>query len=358
MVQPVAYAAALQTAHSSVFGPGPFILHNDGQNQMAPSPHLAEVQGNNGQLSYSYPLQVAPGSGGVAPHLKLDYSSMGPNDRHSITSPVSDEGDGFSLSMGSISSQVSPNSGVTWYFINGIGNVSDRLIEYDTTNQSEPFVVAVSSSTHGSGYIDPTNAKDSLNTTVYGTGTYFDALGRVLAVRDPLYNASLTTGIACSTLLSGNYAACTNYSVGQVSGDSNSYISATSVDPNNHVSVSYLDALGRAVYSQQDSNLSGGMPAPTPNEQTTLVYNALDTPISVKVTDLATQTGQTITSATTTMQYDDLGRLTQLADPDRGTHTYTYDANGNVIEDDSGSSPTRIIGDAYDLLNRLGCVQD
>ena len=123
------------TAQSRVFGPGPFILHNDGQNQMAPSPHLAEVQGNNGQLSYSYPLQVVPGSGGVAPQLALDYSSMDPNDRHSITSPASDQGDGFSLGLGSITSQVYPNSGVTWYFINGIGNVSDRLIEYDTTNQ-------------------------------------------------------------------------------------------------------------------------------------------------------------------------------------------------------------------------------
>jgi YD repeat-containing protein len=140
-----------------------------------------------------------------------------------------------------------------------------------------------------------------------------------------------------------------------VSGDTNYYISATSVDPNNHVSVSYLDALGRTVYTQQDSNLYGGVPAPTPNEQTTIVYNALDKPTSVKVTDLITQSGQTITTATTTMQYDDLGRLTQLADPDRGTHNYTYDYNGNVIQDVSG---TRTIGYAYDLLNRLGCLQD
>ncbi len=206
-----------------------------------------------------------------------------------------------------------------------------------STYQSEPFVVAVSSSTHGSGYIDPNNAKDYLNTTVYGTATYSDALGRALAVRDPLYNAGGATGLACSAILSGTYTACTNYTVGQVSGDSNYYISATGIDPNNHVSVSELDALGRIVYTQQDSNLYGGVPAPTPNEQTAIVYNALDKPTSVKVTDLITQTGQTITTATTTMQYDDLGRLTQLADPDRGTHTYTYDANGNVIQDVSGT---------------------
>ncbi len=136
-----------------------------------------------------------------------------------------------------------------------------------STYQSEPFVVAVSSSTHGSGYIDPNNAKDYLNNTVYGTGTYYDALGRVLAVRDPLYNANQATGLACSTILSGNYTSCTNYTVGQVSGDSNYYISATSVDPNNHVSVSYLDALGRTVYTQQDSNLSAASRLPRPTSR-------------------------------------------------------------------------------------------
>ena len=71
--------------------------------------------------------------------------------------------------------------------------------------------------------------------------------------------------------------------------------------------------------------------------------------------DLAPQSGQTITSVTTTAQYDDLGRETSIADPDRGTHTYTYDADGNMISDVSGS---RTIGYSYDLLGRVGCVQD
>ena len=207
--------------------------------------------------------------------------------------------------------------------------------------------------THGSGYTDPTNAKDYLNNPVGGTATFHDALGRVQAVRDPLYGSSGEPGIACSAMLSGNYTACTNYSVGQVSGDSNYYTSATSIDPNKHLSVSYLDALGRAVYTQEESGIYGG--TPSANEQTTIVYNALDKPTSVQAKDLSAQSGQTITTATTTMQYDDLGRLTQLVDPDRGTHNYTYDANGNVIQDVSGA---RTVGSAYDLLNRLGCAQD
>jgi hypothetical protein len=82
-------AARTLTALSSVFGPGPFSLFADPQNQGDPSPRVAESQGNNGQLTYSYPLQIAPGTGGFAPQLSLSYSSLGPNNRHSATSPAS-----------------------------------------------------------------------------------------------------------------------------------------------------------------------------------------------------------------------------------------------------------------------------
>ncbi len=108
--------------------------------------------------------------------------------------------------------------------------------------------------------------------------------------------------------------------------------------------------MGRTVYTQEYS--SGPL---TLNEQTATIYNALDEPTSVTVTDLAPQSGQTITSVTTTASYDDLGELTQLVDPDRGTHSYTYDADGQVLTDVSG---TRTIGYSYDLLGRVGCVQD
>ena len=142
---------------------------------------------------------------------------------------------------------------------------------------------------------------------------------------------------------------------GTVAGDSNNYTYAniTSIDPNKHVSISFNDALGRSVYQQFDSGLYGG--TLTLNEQKTIQYNVLNEPTSVKVDEKAPQTGQSITSVTTTAQYDDLGRLTQVVDPDRGTHTYTLDANGNVVTDVSGS---RTIGYNYDLLGRVGCVQD
>lgn len=46
--------------------------------------------------------------------------------------------------------------------------------------------------------------------------------------------------------------------------------------------------------------------------------------------------------------------MTQLVDPDRGTHTYSYDADGRLLTDVSGS---RTLGSNLDLLGRAGCVQ-
>ena len=216
--------------------------------------------------------------------------------------------------------------------------------------QSVPFEV-----THGSGWVDPNGVKDYQGVTPGGTVTFYDALGRAIAAQDPLFGSSQEPGIACSATLTGTYTACTNYATGTVAGDPNNYTyaSITSVDPNKHVSISYNDALGRSVYQQFDSGLYGG--TLTLNEQKTIQYNVLNEPTSVKVDDKAPQTGQTITSATTTAQYDDPGRLTQVVDPDRGTHNYTLDPNGQVLTDVSGS---RTIGYNYDLLGRVGCVQD
>jgi YD repeat-containing protein len=217
-----------------------------------------------------------------------------------------------------------------------------------TVWQSVPFEI-----THGSGWVDPNGVTDYQGIAPGGTVTFFDALGRPLAVQDPLFGSSQEPGIACSVKLGGSYTACTNYTLGSVSGDTNTYATLTSIDPNKHVRVSYLDALGRTVYTQQDSGRYGG--GPTVNQRQNLVYNVLNERTQVKVIDKAPLTGQTITTATTTAQYDDLGRLTQVADPDRGTHSYTLDADGRVLTDVSG---TRTIGSNYDLLGRLGCVQD
>jgi hypothetical protein len=129
------------TAQTTVLGPGPLVASGSPNIQSPPVPLLASVGGNNGQVSYDYPLQVAPGAAGFAPKLVLHYTSNDPNNRHSRTSPAGDEGDGWSLTLGSISSQVYANGSAasgTWYALNQLGDFSDRLVA-DTTVTSGTF---------------------------------------------------------------------------------------------------------------------------------------------------------------------------------------------------------------------------
>ncbi|MGH2496470.1 MAG: RHS repeat-associated core domain-containing protein [Ktedonobacteraceae bacterium] len=228
------------------------------------------------------------------------------------------------------------------------------LTEYkdDSTHsvwQSNPFVVAVSTTQQSPGWIDPNNAVDYGNNAPGGSVTFYDALGRPIAFDDPIFVAKGSSGISCPSLGS-NATSCTLYGLGQASGtDTNTYAQVTNIDPNNHMTTSYVDILGRVVYGQLYSGTYGST---TLTEQKAIQYNVLSEPTQVKVIDEA-QIGTP--SITTTASYDDLGRLTTLNDPDRGTHNYTYDADGRLITD---ASTLVTLGYSYDLMGRLGCVQD
>jgi YD repeat-containing protein len=218
-----------------------------------------------------------------------------------------------------------------------------------TVFSSVPFEV-----NSGSGYVNPNGAVDYNGVAPGGTITYLDALGRPIASDDPMLGSSQEPGISCPGL-SGTHTTCTVYGLGSANGDSATYAYSESIDPNNHVTVSFTDALGRTRYTQQYKGLGLSSLGSNIVQQKAIQYNALDEPTSVTVTDLAPQTGQTITSVTTSATYDDLGRVTSISDPDRGMHTYTYDNDDHVLTDVSGS---RTLGANYDLLGRLGCVQD
>ncbi len=173
---------------------------------------------------------------------------------------------------------------------------------------------------HSTGWIDPNGATDYQGVQPGGTITFYDALGRAFALQDPSFGTSQEPGIPCSTYNPGtSYTAFTNFGLGTVSGDSNTYVTITTVDPNQHVTVTYQDALGRTIYTQQDIGTFRG--TLTPTQQTAIQYNALSEPTQVQMTDLVPQSGQSLTSVTTTASYDDLGRLTTLSDPDRSTHS-------------------------------------
>ncbi len=202
-----------------------------------------------------------------------------------------------------------------------------------STFTSQPFVVAARST-----WLDPNGAVDINGNAPGGTSITIDAEGRTLTSTDALGQTTTTV-----------------YGLGTAagSGDTHTYALTTTVDSNKHVQLTYADALSNHVYVVDDSGLYGG--TLTANRLAAFVYNAINKPTSVVVTDLAPQSGQSMTSVTTTATYDDLGRMTKLVDPDRGTHTYTYDANGHMLSDTSGS---RVVGTSYDLLGRAGCIQD
>jgi len=206
----------------------------------------------------------------------------------------------------------------------------------------------------GTSWVDPNSAVD-YNGVVPGVNvTYLDALGRPIASDDPLLGSTQEPGITCPSI-SGNHTACAAYGLGSPNGDSTTYTYAQSLDPNNHASVGFTDALGRTRYTQQYSGLGLASLSSNIVQQKSLQYNALNEPTSITTTDLAPQSGQTSTSVTASASYDDLGRVTSVNDPDRGNHTLTYDPDGHVLTDVSG---TRTIGANYDLLGRVGCVQD
>lgn len=204
----------------------------------------------------------------------------------------------------------------------------------DQTNsifESSPFVVNSRTT-----WLDPNGATDDTGTAPSGVATTFDAADRTLSITD---SSSQQSSIV--------------YGLGSVSGDSNTYAKSLSIDANNHVQENYTDALGHIRYVLDDSGSYGG--TLSANTKFTDQYNALGETTSITVTDLAPQPGQTVVSVTTQDQYDDLGRLISRTDPDRGTHTYSYDADSAIVSDVSGS---KTLGYSYDLLGRLGCLQD
>ncbi len=210
--------------------------------------------------------------------------------------------------------------------------------------QSVPFQV-----TSGSGWIDPASATDYMGHMPGGTATYDDVLGRPIATKDPLFGTG-GDGNSCASL-GGSATSCIVYGLGQVNGTW--YAQSSSIDPNDHVSVSSADALNRIAYLHYFSGLNGQ--TLTLNEQIGYTYDALGQPTQVTTTDKLPLSGESTTSVTTSAQYDSMGRLTQLVDPETGTHTYSYDADSRLFSEQVGS---HTLGYNDDLLGRVGCVQD
>lgn len=103
-------ATSTLTAQTSTLDATPLVVGGSAELQQPAQPLLASVQGNSGMLSYSYPINVAPGVGGFAPKLALTYSSASTNERHNPRDPTGDAGEGWSLTLGAITAQSYPST--------------------------------------------------------------------------------------------------------------------------------------------------------------------------------------------------------------------------------------------------------
>jgi len=123
--------------------------------------------------------------------------------------------------------------------------------------------------------------------------------------------------------------------------DTACYVQVATVDPLGHQQTTLTDALGRETY---DRRYSG-------NSQSTYQVYAT-TQYTYDYTGYLVQILQPDGSTKTTFQYDMAGRMTGLTDPDLGTESAVFDADGNPtqVTDARGSVGTIYAG--YDGLNR------
>ena len=152
--------------------------------------------------------------------------------------------------------------------------------------------------------------------TAVWTTQAFDAQGRVISVTTP-DNAAVTTSH------SGN--------------------SITVSDQTGKQRKSVTDALGRLIEVYEAPNDTVNY-----NFLTTYAYDTLDN-----------LTGVTQGAQTRSFVYDSLNRLTSTINPESGTTTYQYDANGNVlVKTDARKDPNNVNKKVsahaeYDVLNRV-----
>ncbi len=196
--------------------------------------------------------------------------------------------------------------------------------------------------------------------------TYYDPMGRVVFTSNPYYVIAYTGQSGPSAFATpdasqpGASTTYTNQRTSSVTdalghttqtlvdvtcnpmtGDSGCYVRTRTVDALSHQTTTVTDAWGRTDYTRTyTGTFTGGLSA---YATTTDTYDANGNLTQVLHPDLVTKT---------MFAYDSAGRQTSLTDPDRGSETYSYDANGNSTEsvDARGASGTIYAG--YDGLNR------
>ncbi|HLQ15029.1 MAG TPA: fibronectin type III domain-containing protein [Candidatus Eisenbacteria bacterium] len=223
-------------------------------------------------------------------------------------------------------------------FYDGAGNVVETrnpgptgqdVVQYSFYDPSQrqvfrsvPYLVATYTGAPGAG------AYSIPDSTVAGTSSTYDGLGRTKSVKNPVSSTiSLTYGMACNTAGTG---------------DSACYNQALTDDPLNHRSGVLKDAMGRILYEQKYSGNSAATWAVYAT--TKYQYDFVGNLIWILHPDGANNT---------TTQYDMAGRETSNFDGDVRQQNFTYDKNGNLtqmVDGRQSAAGTTYFG--YDLLNR------
>lgn len=153
----------------------------------------------------------------------------------------------------------------------------------------------------------------------------YDGLGRMLSAQDQLGETTTESyGIVCN-------APGTN--------DSGCYEQTLAMDANHHQTGTLADGFGRQIYAQRYS----GSSAP---------YTLYSTELTKYDTSGRVVQQTHADGSQTTDTYNADGTLASSSDPDQGTMSYSYDANGNQTQqvDARGATGTTYTG--YDGLNR------
>src|SRR2546423_7402585 len=124
-------------------------------------------------------------------------------------------------------------------------------------------------------------------------------------------------------------------------GDAACYEERLGVDRDGHRGGVLVDAMGRTAYEQR---YSGGSPSTYSLYATArYTYDFAGRLAQVLQPDGATRT---------TIQYDMAGRKTGMSDPDAGSLSYAYDANGNLVQSVDARGAPGTVFRGYDGLNR------
>jgi len=237
----------------------------------------------------------------------------------------------------------------------------DTIVTYNT-GTSLPWSITTSSAVTGSTQYTQTVLYDGLSrpyqkqvtTDPMGTDyvdTNYDSLGRVENVSNPHRSGSSPTdGSTGYTYDALNRIVQKTNPDGTSSSNTYSGNCTTFADENSNSRQTCVDGEGRLTQVIED-------PGTTPhlNLQTGYIYDALN-----NLAQVSQNGGQSSGGLTRTFSYDGLSRLISATNPESGSVSYQYDANGNMIAKTSpqvnaaaGSGLTQTLGYCYDALNRL-----